>query len=762
MIRRDKPRLIVLCPPCTKFSRLLQLRKYSIPRAEWLRAVRMVNVAVRCAELQLDGNRHFVFEHPLAATSWKLRSLRRLRARAGVVETTVHMCMFGLTSKDALGVAPAMKPTRIVTSSAAIRDSVRRLCDHKHRHVQLLNGRAAAAQEYAVEFCDAILDGLQLEFLSRGQEALSVLPASAHSDVPAVLLEVAGDDGHVEHADGGYCFDAGSSFVAIDGTYINDITGGHLEPGQVQEGRREELVGFDKRGVYDVVDRSWAEQKGVPVLGTRWVDKQKGSRVRSRLCVQDFNFRKGKTGPEDLFAPTPPLAAARYTASRAATGPRFPRQLRRHLMALDFEKAFLNSDIEREVCIVLPQEDSRGEGGRRVGLLRKAMYGLREAPMLWQKVVRRLMGELGFKACTTIPCMYYHPGRDLVVVAHVDDFLVCGSRKELITLRTEIKDCYDCDGDILGDDSDDQSEITFLGRRLVWTSDGIEWLGDCKLVQGFLERAGFDEARPGASVETPGVKHDKDPEALLMDDAASTRHRGLVALLNYIAQDRADLSFAAKELSQSMARPRLGDDQGVKRVARYLRCFPACALVYRWQAQPASLTVYTDADWGGCVQTRRSTSGGLILHGDHLLTFWARTQQCLALSSCESEVNALVKGGVEGLGIKHMAEQCGNSMQLELRTDAAAAQGLCARQGAGRVKHLTVRQLWAQEREAMGDLKIVKVPRAVNCADMFTHHWSTSEGHWFLQHISIRRLDASSGIQARRRVGVCLQEGAGR
>ena len=50
-------------------------------------------------------------------------------------------------------------------------------------------------------------------------------------------------------------------------------------------------------------------------------------------------------------------------------------------MALDFEKAFLNSDFEHRVCIDLPPEDGRVEGGRQVGLLRNAMYGLREAPM---------------------------------------------------------------------------------------------------------------------------------------------------------------------------------------------------------------------------------------------------------------------------------------------------------------------------------------------------------------------------------------------
>ena len=149
-VRRDKPQLLVLSPPCTKFCSLQNLRKWGIPRSEWVYAVRMVNVAVRLGELQLDGGRDFVFEHPLGASSWRLPSLRRLRRRAGVCEATVHMCMHGLKAEDKEGIAPAMKPTRILTSSVAIRDSVARVCDRSHRHVQLVSGRAAAAQEYTV------------------------------------------------------------------------------------------------------------------------------------------------------------------------------------------------------------------------------------------------------------------------------------------------------------------------------------------------------------------------------------------------------------------------------------------------------------------------------------------------------------------------------------------------------------------------------------------------------------------------------------
>ena len=191
-------------------------------------------------------------------------------------------------------------------------------------------------------------------------------------------------------------------------------------------------------------------------------------------------------------------------------------------------------------------------------------------------------------------------------------------------------------------------------------------------------------------------------------------------------------------------------------MARYLRMYPQSSLMYAWQEQPAKLAVFSDADWGGCARTRRSTSGGLVLHGSHLLSCWSRTQQCVAPSSCESEVSALVKAGVEGLGANNKLRQCGEDVALESQTDASAAAGLCSRQGAGKVKHLTVRQLWAQEKEAAGELKIRKVPRSDNAADMFTHHWSTAEGNKFLRHISIRRTAADEQPSPRRRVGVCL------
>ena len=69
MVRRDKPFFVSLSPPCTKCCALLRLCRHPVDRREWIKAVRMVNVAVKMAEIQLNAGRHFLFEHPLTARS---------------------------------------------------------------------------------------------------------------------------------------------------------------------------------------------------------------------------------------------------------------------------------------------------------------------------------------------------------------------------------------------------------------------------------------------------------------------------------------------------------------------------------------------------------------------------------------------------------------------------------------------------------------------------------------------------------------------
>ena len=95
--------------------------------------------------------------------------------------------------------------------------------------------------------------------------------------------------------------------------------------------------------------------------------------------------------------------------------------------------------------------------------------------------------------------------------------------------------------------------------------------------------------------------------------------------------------------------------------------------------------------------------------GDHLLTHWSRTQSCVALSSGEAELNAMLKAASEGLCLKYLLEEIGEGKMLHLRGDSSASHGTLQRLGSGRVKHLQTRQLWLQEKVYTGEVSVENV-----------------------------------------------------
>ena len=132
---------------------------------------------------------------------------------------------------------------------------------------------------------------------------------------------------------------------------------------------------------------------------------------------------------------------------------------------------------------------------------------------------------------------------------------------------------------------------------------------------------------------------------------------------------------------------------------------------------------YSDSDWAGDPRSRRSTSGGGIRLGSNLITHWSRTQSCIALSSGEAELNAMLKTACEGLQVMHIMSEVGEDLRLSLKGDSSASHGTLQRLGIGRIKHLQTRQLWLQERMREGEVAISKIPRAINWADLLTHAW---------------------------------------
>ena len=81
-----------------------------------------------------------------------------------------------------------------------------------------------------------------------------------------------------------------------------------------------------------------------------------------------------------------------------------------------------------------------------------------------------------------------------------------------------------------------------------------------------------------------------------------------------------------------MSEPTEEDWSKLVRLAKYLHGKPRCVVWYEFQDEPLALTAYTDSDFAGCRRPRRSTSGGCIVNGLHVIKAWSKTQALIALS----------------------------------------------------------------------------------------------------------------------------------
>ena len=322
-------------------------------------------------------------------------------------------------------------------------------------------------------------------------------------------------------------------------------------------------------------------------------------------------------------------------------------------------------------------------------------------------------------------------------MVHVDDFLVIGSQAESGWFENQIKLEYEITSSTMGRNAD--KELKYLNRVIRWTSEGLEIESDSKHVKVLLSEWGMKECK---GVETP-LARDEDEiieESEALDAKESTRFRRAAARLNYIAQDRPDLPSASRKVSQGMSAPRRGHEIMLKRVLRYLKLYPRCISKMAWQNTPKEITLLVDSDWAGCRSTRKSCSGGCVMLGSHLVGHWSKLQVAVALSSGEAELNAAVKGVSEVIGFKNVCEEMGWPLDVQIGTDATVCKSILLRQGSGKIKHLSTRQLWVQGAIEAYGMKISKIPRNINSADLMTHACTVEDHKEHLRRMSqVRR-----------------------
>ena len=110
-----------------------------------------------------------------------------------------------------------------------------------------------------------------------------------------------------------------------------------------------------------------------------------------------------------------------------------------------------------------------------------------------------------------------------------------------------------------------------------------------------------------------------DDQDVDLDAVGAQLYRGVAARLNYIAPDRPDIAYAVKESARNMSRPRANDMKNLLNIGRYLTGKPRLVSEFVWQDAPDRATAFTDSDWAGCAKSAKSTSGGAVCLGEHVV-----------------------------------------------------------------------------------------------------------------------------------------------
>ena len=255
---------------------------------------------------------------------------------------------------------------------------------------------------------------------------------------------------------------------------------------------------------------------------------------------------------------------------------------------------------------------------------------------------------------------------------------------------------------------------------------GIGHEADPRHVEIINQQLPLQEAKSvstlGTTEEGRTVEGNEEP----LNEDQATKYRILVARCNYSSPDRPDIAFAVKDLARHMSTPRKGDWIILKRLGRYLVGKPRFQQWFTWQGPPTGFNSYTDADWAGRREIRKSTTGGVVMLGSHGLKSWSKTQALISLSSGEFELYATLKASADTFGIMAMLDDYGVKVKGKIWGDAQAALGIIHRKGLGKTRHIQTGFLWVQQISVEKRLTFGEVLGKVNPADLFTKYLDQS------------------------------------
>ncbi|CAL1401152.1 unnamed protein product [Linum trigynum] len=480
----------------------------------------------------------------------------------------------------------------------------------------------------------------------------------------------------------------------------------------------EEFSALEANRTWTVVDRL---NPCPPTIGSRWVYAIKvrldGSveRNRARLVALGYTQEYG-VDYNETFAPVAKMSIVRTMLAVAALQ-NWP------LHQLDVKNAFLHGDLEEVIYIERPPGYTVGHEDQ-VCLLHRSLYGLKQASRAWFEKFHSTITQLGFQQSLNDPSLFTKvTAAGLVVLLfYVDDMVITGTYMKGITqLKDGLKQAFNI--------KDLGTLSYFLGLEVSRNDQGI-LPSQRKYIYDLLTDHNFEDCKPVKTPMEVNLKLQKDSGSRLKD---GSQYRSIVGSLIYLSATRPDIAYVVQVVSQFMTEPCVDHPVAVHRILRYLHGTLDVGILFPSSSTP-TLCAYSNSDFAGCLDTRRSTSGWCVQFGEAYISWRYKKQDKLSKSSTEAEYRAMSEVGSEIVWLRRLLSDFGITCPapLSLSVDNTSAIRIATNHVLhDHTKHIEIHVHYIRDLVRDGTIVLHHLQTEEQVADLFTKAFSTSR-HWYL------------------------------
>nr|GEU66372.1 retrovirus-related Pol polyprotein from transposon TNT 1-94 [Tanacetum cinerariifolium] len=472
------------------------------------------------------------------------------------------------------------------------------------------------------------------------------------------------------------------------------------------EAMQEELHQFDRLQVWELVDKPF----GKSIIRLKWLWKNKKDedqtliRNKARRVAKWYAQEEG-IDFEESFAPVVRLEAVwifiAYTPHKSFL-----------TFQMDVKTAFLNGPLKEEVYVAQPNEFVDPDHPEKVYRLRKAVYGLKQAPRAWYDELLKFLTSKGFTKGTIDPNLFtIRYGEDILLVQIYIDAIIFGSTNPKYSKRFEKRMHNRFETSLM------REMKFFLGLQIHQSPSGI-FINQAKYTLKILHKHGMDK---GQSIGTPMATKPKLDADLSGNPVDQTEYHSKIGSLMYLTSSRPDMVQAVSFCARYQSGPTEKHIKEVKRIFRYLEGTINMGLWYP-KGFGFELTAFLDADHAGCIDSRKSTSGGIQFLGDKLVSWMSKKQNCTAISSVAAEYVALSVSCAQVMWMRTQLQDYGfNYNKIPLYCDSQSAIAIsCNPVQHSRAKHIHTRYHFIKEHVKNGIIELYFVRTEYQLADMLT------------------------------------------